>query len=118
MSKNTINTYIASSPVWTSTLIVQGTQRINVSIRCGSVVADPVLSYFSGIVTLQRQFGDDALDFWRDVEIWSVTKSEGMAGSIEECTTMPEAETVTYRIGVKTGAYYSVGSCNVRLGTT
>lgn len=118
MSRNTVITLIASSPVWTSELIVQGTQRLNVSIRVGSVaVADPVLSTFSGLITLQRQFADDGSGVWRDVQQWAVASTSAMNGSSENITTTPEPETVTYRVGVKSGDFYSVGAANVRLGT-
>jgi len=118
MAKNTVITLIASSPVWTSELIVQGMQRLNVSIRMGSVgVSDPVLSTFSGIVTMQRRFLDDDDGVWRDVQTWSVAAASAMGGGEEVITTSPEPETVTYRIGCKTGEYYSVGAANVRLGT-
>jgi hypothetical protein len=120
MSARTAITLIASSPVFTSEIIVQGMQRLNVSIRMGSVgVSDPVLSTFSGIITLQRQFADESgSGVWRDVQAWTIAAASAMGGGEEVITTSPEPETVTYRIGAKSGEYYSVGAANVRLGTS
>ncbi len=119
MSRNTANTLIASSPVWTSELIVQGMQRLNVSIRIGSVdtsTASIVLSTFSGIVRLQRQlFGDDG-GVWRDVQTWAIAAASALDGGSENITTSPEPETCVYRLGCEDGDYYGVGACNVRLG--
>jgi hypothetical protein len=85
----------------------------------GSIgVSDPVLSTFSGLITLQRQFADDDVGVWRDVQTWAVASTAAMNGSSENITTTPEPETVTYRIGVKSGNFYSVGAANVRLGTS
>lgn len=119
MANNTVITLIASSPVWTSELIVQGMQRLNVSIRMGSVgisEASIALSTFSGLVTLQRQFHDDDAGVWRDVQQWAVSAADALAGGTENISANVEPETVTYRLGVKTGDYYGVGAANVRLG--
>lgn len=121
MATNTIATPIASSPVWTSELIVQGYQRLNVSIRIGSVdvsTASIVLSTFSGLIRLQRQmFGDDS-GVWRDVQTWAIVAGDALDAAVETITTTPEPETCTYRLGCDTGDYYSVGAANVRLGTS
>lgn len=123
--KFTIATPIASSPVYTSTLIVQAYQRLNVGIMIGSVIASAgvpansvVLSTFSGIITLERQMPGDASGIWRDVQSWTIASAAGLAGSEEVITVSPEPETVKYRLGTKTGEYYSVGMANVRLGTS
>ena len=119
----TLNTLIASSPVWTSTLIIQGQQRVNMSIYLGSMCSGvatystPVNSTFSGVVTLQRQLPGDGEYTWRDVEEWSVVATDGLDGNKELVTTVPEPETCQYRAGVKEGDYYSVGFCYVRIGT-
>lgn len=121
MSEHTQITLIASSPVFTSALVVQGHQKLNVSIRIGSVgvsTASIVLSTFSGIIRLQRQFIDDDSGVWRDVQTWAVAAASALDGGSENITTNGEPETVTYRLGCDTGDFYSVGAANVRLGTS
>jgi hypothetical protein len=115
MATNTNTTLIAASQTWTSTLIVHGQGRVNVSIRVGSAVQSPAVSAASMIVTLQRMlFGED---FWRDVQEWSVVSSDGIL-SEENITTQPEPETCEYRIGCDADDFYDVGLVNVRLGTS
>ncbi len=120
MPDRTINTAIVSSPVFTSELVVQGHQRLNVSIRPGtSFVADPTLSVVSAVFTLQRQLpGSDAdASIWRDVNSWTVTEAVGIDGQSENITTNGEPETCKYRVGAKAGDWTS-GSAFLRLGTS
>ena len=113
---NTLNTAITSSPMWTSDLIVQGHQRINVSIRPGtSDVQDPTLSVFSADIRLQRKLPGDSL--YRDVQSWSVVQADGLEGGQEVITASPEPETAIYRLGAAAGEYYA-GAGFVRLGTS
>lgn len=122
---------------FTSALIVQPYQRINVGIIIGSIVSDIVslkgglgqsvrvgqaisgiLSTASMSLTLQRQYPEHmGSDIWHDVDAWSVTIAEGEAASSENISDKPEPEPMMYRIGTKTGAYES-GAALVRLGTS
>ncbi len=120
---------------FTSTLVVQAYQRVNVGIMIGSQVSD-ILSAgaFSGVhpgavisaifstasmsITLQRQYPEEGGgSFWRDVDAWSVTVAEAEAASSENISDKQEPETMMYRLGVKTGGYKS-GLALVRLGTS
>lgn len=114
----TLNTLIASSPVWTSALVVQGYQRVNISFNIGSQDFDssPVISTFSGVLTLQRQLSGDTI--WRDVQEWAVLAADALDANIESVTDKPEPESCHYRFGVKEAEWYSVGFGYVRLGTS
>jgi len=112
---------------WTSTIHIQGHQRVNLGIRVGSANSDilsaadqasATFSTFSGIITAQRRMPEEDQDYhWRDVDTWSITTAEGEAGSSENITDKPEPETSEYRFGVKTGEYYA-GAAIIRLGTS
>lgn len=119
MAKKTINTLIASSPVFTSELVVQGHQRVNVSIRPGAsaetLIQDPVNSTVSAIFTLQRKLPGD--DIWRAVQDWSVVAADGLDAETEVITSNPEPETASYRLGTEAGDYFA-GGAFVRLGTS
>jgi len=127
---------IYSSPVFTSTIIVQGHKRVNVDIIVGSRMSDMMsgmlmyrsvalgaaisgpLSTASCSLTLQRQarefMGTDL--GWEDVEDWSILKADGEAAS-EQNVTEPQPETCSFRFGCKTGQYES-GCAMIRIGTT
>ena len=115
---------INSDFMFTSGLIVQGHQRLNIGITVGSFVSAPVISNFSGIVTLQRQFSDDLgvdPDIWRDVQDWDIIAADGLDAAEENITALEEPETVTYRIGVKSGEGDNSapsGLLYLRLGTS
>lgn len=103
-------TIIASAPVFTSVLTVQGTKRVNVTIAIGSLSAGSAVNLggtFAGTITLQRSFNNGTT--WFDVNDWAV--------ATESISDKPEPETVQYRLGTKTGDYTS-GEDVVRLGTT
>ena len=85
---------------YTSAIVVQAYQRVNVGIAIGSQVSD-ILSYWnfghsvasgaaisapvltaSMSITLQRQYPEQmGSDFWHDVDSWSVTIAEGEGAS-------------------------------------
>lgn len=120
MSVKTINTFFGSSPVFTSEIVVQGHQRVNVSIKIGqSFIVDPTASTFSGIITLQRQLpgSDAAASVWRDVQDWSIVASDGLDAAQENITANGEPETVKYRLGTKSGNFFAGGAFG-RLGTS
>jgi hypothetical protein len=112
---------------WTSTIHIQGHQRVNIGIRVGSANSDilsaadqasATFSTFSGVLTLQRRMPEEDQSYhWRDVDTWSVTTAEGEGGSSENITDKPEPETGEYRFGVKTSEYYA-GLATIRLGTS
>jgi hypothetical protein len=113
---------INSDAMFTSGLKVQGHQRLNVGITIGSNVSSlPAISAYSGIVTLQRRFGDDVDGLWRDVQDWAILAADGLDGGQENITTQPEPETLEYRIGVKSGEGDNSapsGLLYLRLGTS
>lgn len=119
MPDRTLNTLIASSPVFTSELVVQGHQRVNVSIRpgvsAGALIQDPVNSTVSAIFTLRRKLPGD--DIWRAVQEWSVVAADGLDAEIEVITSNEEAETVQYQLGTIEDDYFA-GGAFVRLGTS
>lgn len=107
---NTQFTAIASSPVFTSTLIVQGKQRVNVTIAIGSLSVGSAVNLggsLTGTVTLQRSFNNEVT--WHDVNSWAV--------ATEDISDKAEPESVQYRLGVKAGDYTS-GEAVVRLGSS
>ena len=120
--KFTQNTSCGASGVWTSTLFVQAHQRLNVGIAIGSVEANlstPVISTFSGIITLQRNLPNDPDGFWRDVEEWSILAADALDGASENITVNGEPESCQYRLGIKdTSADYYTNFVTVRLGTS
>ncbi len=119
---------------FTSALIVNPYQRVNVGIMIGSQVSDilsagafsdtwpgatisGIVSTASMVITLQRQYPEElGTDFWHDVDTWSVTIAEGEGASSENISALSEPETMMYRAGVKTNEYES-GLALVRLGT-
>ena len=126
-----------SDAEFTSALLVQAYQRINVGIMIGSQVSD-ILSAKGGVggsvavgaaisgifstasmsITLQRQYPEEmGGSFWHDVDSWSVTVAEAESASSENISDKPEPETILYRAGIKTGEYES-GCALVRLGTS
>ena len=120
---------------FTSALLVQAYQRVNVGIMIGSQVSDilsaggfsdviigaaisAIFSTASMSITLQRQYPEEGGgSFWHDVDAWSVTVAEGEAASSENISDKHEPETMMYRLGVKTTEYQS-GLALVRLGTS
>ncbi len=121
---------------YTSAILVQAYQRVNVGIAIGSRLSI-ILSLWnfggsvasgaaiSGIIetasmsiTLQRQYPEQmGMGFWHDVDAWSVTVAEGEEASSENISDKSEPEVVMYRIGVKSGQWES-GLALVRLGTS
>ncbi|KKL46645.1 hypothetical protein LCGC14_2343500 [marine sediment metagenome] len=126
-----------SATAYTSTLLVQAYQRVNVGIWIGSQISDiisakggvggsvipgalmsAIFSTASMSITLQRQMVEEmGTDYWHDVDAWSVTVAEGEAASSENVSDKAEPEPVIYRVGTKAGAYES-GAALVRLGTS
>ncbi len=127
---------IYAAEVFTSALLVQAYQTVNVGIAIGSQVSD-ILSYWnfgnsvasgeqisdpaltaSMSITLQRQYPEQmGTDFWHDVDAWSVTIAEGEGASSENISDKSEPEVMMYRVGTKKGAWES-GLALVRLGTS
>lgn len=106
---NTEFTTIASSPVFTSVLTVQGSERTNITITVGSVSVGSAVNLggsFTGTVTLQRSFNNGTT--WFDVNNWAV--------ATESIADKPEPETVQYRLGTKSGDYTS-GEAVIKLGS-
>jgi len=122
---------------FTSALLVQAYQRVNVGIMIGSQISD-IISAAGGVgasvavgvaisapaatasmsITLQRQYPEEmGGPFWHDVDSWSVTIAEAEAASSENISDKSEPETMMYRVGIKTGEYES-GCALIRLGTS
>ena len=116
---------ITSDETWSSALVVQGKQRVNIGIRVGNVnsdilsaagMASATASTFSGVVTVQRRMAEETEAYhWRDVTEWTIAVTDGADGSSENITDKPEPETCEYRVGVKTSDY-SAGAAILRLG--
>lgn len=123
-----------SDAEFTSALIVQAYQRVNVGIMIGSQVSDILsaggfevipgaaisgpFSTASMSITLQRQYPEQmGTDFWHDVDAWSVTVAEWEEASSENVSDKQEPEPMMYRVGVKKTEYES-GLALVRLGTS
>ena len=115
MAVRTLTTEFTASGIYTSTLPVQGFQRVNVSLRIGSAVSAPAVSAASCTVVLQRLLpGDESANIWRDVQTWAVTTADGMGGGSENITSQPEPESCQYRAGL---SLYTSGIVNIRLGS-
>ncbi len=116
----TINVLANAAGVFTSALPVNAYGRFNISIKVGlSFITDPTASTFSGDITLQRQFQDNSdpgASIWRDVQSWSVLAADALGGGVEAVRATREPEGANYRLGIKTGEYYAVGGCFLRLG--
>jgi len=123
----------ASDNEWTSAIIVQGHQRLNVGIMVGSQISDilsaaavsaaisGINSFFSGVITLQRRMPEETEDYhWRDVSSWTISSASlTSTGGSENITAYPEPETVQYRAGTnKEAAAYVAGNAIVRIGTS
>ena len=121
---------VVSSPEWTSTIVVQGKQLVNVGIRVGVDISDilsaagfsttisQITSVFSGTVTLQRRMPEEDQDYhWRDVAEWAVNSSAAGEGGSENITAYGEPETCQYRLGLKSGDY-TAGVAHLRIGTS
>ena len=116
MPVRTLTTEFAASDIYTSTITVQGFQRLNVSLRIGSAVSAPAVSAASCKVVLQRLLpGDETANIWRDVQSWSVAAADGMNGGSENITAQPEPETCQYRAGITS---FTSGIVNIRLGSS
>jgi len=116
---------------WTSNIIVQGHQRVNVGIRVSDAISDilsaaghsagavsAIASFFSGTITLQRRMANENNSYdWRDIATWAISSSAVGQGGSENITASPEPETCTYRLGIKT-AEYTGGVTHLRLGTS
>jgi hypothetical protein len=117
-----VTAIINSDAVFTSVLDIQGHQHVNIGIQVGSNVSLPAISALSADITLQRHMQDDPADVWRDVQTWSILAASALDGGIEDITLKYEPESVEYRIGCKTGKFYSnaapSGIATVRLGTS
>lgn len=132
-----VGVLLVSSPVFTSALLVQAGQTVNIGIIIGSKVSDilsarsystaisAVVGTLSADLVLQRRMPEDigqastlaGADWtWRDVQDWSVLAATGEAASEENRTEKSEAEVVEYRFGCKSGAY-ETGECLLRIGT-
>ena len=122
---------IQSDTEWTSVIVVQGKQRVNVGIVVGTQISDilsaasfsatisELTSVFSGTVYLQRRMPEEYQDYhWRDVAEWAISSTAGGEGGSENITAYPEPETCQYRLGLKAAADYTGGVCHIRLGTS
>jgi len=134
--RKAVQAAVYSDNVFTSAILVQAYQTVNVGIAIGSqvsdilshwnfgasvasgeAISDPVLTARMSI-TLQRQYPEQmGTDFWHDVDAWSVTIAEGEAASSENISDKSEPEVMMYRLGVKEDGYES-GFALVRLGTS
>jgi predicted phage gp36 major capsid-like protein len=106
---HTIWTELNNSNIWTSSLMVQGTDRVNLTLVVGSVgTAQSVIAggSFTGSVQLHRSFDNGAN--------WSVIDS-GFTTTEDKRQPEPEPETCLYRAGVPIGAWTS-GEIACRLG--
>ncbi len=123
--------FVTSDTEWTSAIVVQGHQRVNVGIVVGDQISDilsaatfsaaisATASVFSGTVTLQRRMPEeDASYHWRDVASWTINSSGGGAGGSENITASPEPESAQYRCGIKAAADYTGGVTHLRVGTS
>ena len=134
--KKAVQAVFYGDDIYTSAILVQAYQRLNVGIAVGSQVSD-ILSHwnFGGSVASGEQISDPALTasmsitlqrqypeqmgtaFWHDVDCWSVTIAEGESASSENISDKSEPEVAMYRIGIKSGEWES-GLALVRLGTS
>jgi len=136
ISENKAQLLAESDNNWTSTIVVQGQQRLNVGIVVGTQISDyvsdvtlasaglSVTSYatfnsiFSGTITLQRRMPEEDQSYqWRDVSEWAISSTAAGVGGSENITAYPEPETAEYRAGVKTSGY-TAGDALVRIGTS
>jgi len=127
---------VESDNNWTSNIIVQGHQRLNIGIIVGTEISDIVsavtlasaglsitsyatfASVFSGTIRLQRRMAEEDQDYhWRDVSEWAINSSAAGEGGSENITAYPEPETAEYRAGIKT-AGYTGGDALIRIGTS
>jgi hypothetical protein len=122
MSYKTVT--INSDAMFTSWLVVQGHQQMNIGRIVGSLVSypsTPNISAFSGTITLQRRVAEDVEDnIIRDVNKWAITAAESFDANQEDVTDLTP-ETLEYRIGVKSGEGDNSapsGILNLRLGTS
>jgi hypothetical protein len=122
--------WLISDVEWTSVIVVQGHQRLNIGIVIGNQISDilshighseaisATASVFSGTISLQRRMREEDQDFhWRDVATWAIASVSGGEGGSENITTYSEPETCQYRAGVDTGEYNG-GAAIVRIGTS
>ena len=123
---------ITSDTAWTSAIIVQGHQHVNIGIRVGTDISDilsaasfsdtisVVTSVFSGIVTLQRRMPEENEDYhWREVSEWAISSTGGGVGGSENITAYPEPESCQYRVGLTdAAAAYVGGVAHLRIGTS
>ena len=136
-NESAVQGVFVSDAEFTSAIVVQAYQRVNVGIFIGSQVSDILsakggigpsvvvgvaisapLSTMSASITLQRQYPEEmGGGIWHDVDAWSVTKAEGEAASSENISDKSEPEPMMYRVGVKKTEYES-GCALVRLGTS
>ena len=83
-----------------------------------SATISGIISTCSAMITLQRQMPEEmGGDFWHDVEEWQILAADGEDGSSQNISDNPEPETVSYRVGIKTGEY-ETGLALVRIGTS
>lgn len=117
---------------FTSEILVQGHQKLNVGIIVSDAISDilsantfsttisALLSIYSGTITLQRRMPNetDALGFpWRDVAEWVISSSAVGEGGEENTTAVDDPESCLYRAGVKTGDHTN-GVAHLRIGTS
>jgi hypothetical protein len=127
---------VTSGNEWTSAVLVQGHQKLNVGITVGDQVSDllsqlasagnyysaaisALASIYSGTIYLQRRMPEETLDSdWRDVDNWAIASTAAGVGGSENITALDDPESVEYRAGVKADADVVGGTCMVRIGTS
>ena len=119
MARWTENMLLASSPHYTSELLVYAGAPINVCLWIGSVdesYTSVVQSRFSCTLQLQRKLPGSPLDdMWRVVAEYVLTGATGKGGDMDVVITSgPEA--CVYRFGVPPGGL-SAGAAYARLVT-
>ena len=92
---------ITSDTEWTSAIVVQGHQALNVGIVVGDQISDllsqiasagnyystaisAMASIFSGKITLQRRMREETLATdWRDVDTWTISSTGAGKGGVK-----------------------------------
>jgi len=121
---------VESDNNFTSGILVQGHQKLNIGIRVSDAISDilsavtfsttisAINSFFSGTVTLQRRMPEENQSYhWRDVDEWVIDSSAVGEGGSENITAIDDPESSEYRAGIKTGNY-TAGVAHVRIGTS
>lgn len=121
---------VESDNNFTSAIVVQGHQKLNVGIRVSDAISDilsaatfsatisALASVFSGTIVIQRRMPEEDQSYhWRDVAEWVIDSSAAGVGGSENITATDDPESSEYRAGVKT-AGYTGGVAHIRIGTS